>query len=288
MSDPAISAHPATPMTDQPPPAPGPRPYYDDGEVTLYLGDAVDVLAGLPAASVDCTVTSPPYWGLRDYGTAMWAGGDPNCRHTASRSNTAGQTTRQAGGDPASAAHPGVDPATCPRCGASRADRQYGLEPTPEGYVEHLRAVFAELARVLVPAGTVWLNLGDCYSSDPPGHTTDPMRASTLAGRAAAAARRESFRRAGVHRTTTLPRKNLVGMPWRVAFALQADGWVLRSAVIWHKPNAMPESVRDRLSSRYETVFLLVRQPRYYFNLDTIREPLAESALTGGSNSRRA
>jgi DNA modification methylase len=243
-------------------------PYFRDDSVTLYVGDALDVLSGMPDTSVHCVVTSPPYWGLRDYGTAQWVDGDPDCRHLAASDSNAG----------------------CRRCGAKREDRQYGLEPTPQDYVDQLLAVFVELRRVLVDTGTVWLNLGDSYSADPPGRTNDPMRASTLSGTASAATMRESVRAAGVKRARVLPRKNLVGMPWRVAFALQRDGWILRNAIVWHKPNAMPESVQDRMSNRYELLFLLTKQQKYYFDLDAIREPLArqdalnENIVVGGNS----
>jgi site-specific DNA-methyltransferase (cytosine-N4-specific) len=133
-------------------------------------------------------------------------------------------------------------------------DPQYGLEDTVEEYVEHLRAVFAELRRVLAVDGACWLNLGDTHSTAIPGQE---------------------------------PAKNLLGLPWRVALALQQDGWILRSDVIWHKPNAMPnllESVRDRLASTHEHLFLLVRCPRYHFDLDPIRlPPAADGARAPGS-----
>jgi DNA modification methylase len=230
--------------------------YFHDDAVTLYTGDATTTLAGLSAGSVDCVVTSPPYWGLRDYGTGYWHGGKPDCPHLAA------------------VEHPGF-PQHCRRCGAFREDQQHGLEPTIDSYVDRLRGVFNEVRRVLVDTGTVWLNLGDSYAAGPPGRTSDPMRASTLSGATAAAPLRDSVRRAGLDRTRSIPRKNLIGMPWRVAFALQRDGWILRNAIVWHKPNAMPESVRDRLSNRYEMIFLLTKQQRYYFDLDPIREPLA-------------
>jgi site-specific DNA-methyltransferase (cytosine-N4-specific) len=136
----------------------------------------------------------------------------------------------------------------------------------------------------------VWLNLGDSYSAEPPGRSERAMRSSTLQGRAAAATLRASVRAAGVDRTRTVPRKNLLGMPWRVAMALQADGWILRNAVVWAKRNPMPESVQDRLSATHEFVFLLVKQPRYFFDLDAIRVPLVrpealgEGLVIGGSN----
>ncbi len=249
-------------------PTPGITHYRDD-TVTLYTGDATTTLAGLPDNSADCVVTSPPYWGLRDYGTGRWVDGDPRCRH-----------------------HLADDSSATPRCrcGARREDDQHGLETTPQVYIDRLRGVFAQVHRVLADTGTLWLNLGDSYAAGPlPGRTRDPMRTSTLSGRAAAETLRESVRRAGAARTRSLPRKNLVGMPWRIAFALQADGWILRNAIVWHKPNAMPESVRDRLSNRYEMLFLLTKQQRYFFDLDAIREPLArpealdENIVIGGS-----
>ena len=217
-----------------------PTSSYRDDRITLYTGDATDVLAELPDASVHCVVTSPPYWGLRDYGTATWTGGTPDCPHPT-----------------ASPAPHRRNPHSCPRCGAIRHDRQYGLEPTPEDYVNTLRAVFTQLSRVLIDTGTVWLNLGDSYSATPPRQENPAI--------------------------PTLRRKNLQGMPWRVAFAMQADGWILRNAIIWHKPNAMPESVTDRLSTRYEMLFLFTKQQRYYFTLDPIRQPLPGSEALGGS-----
>lgn len=264
---------------------PLPTPYYQDDAITLYTGDAVDVLSCMPDASVDCVVMSPPYWGLRTYGIGRWEGGDPACTHSSGvGTNTPQSKTRVT--CPVSIAHPGGDdPRRCSRCGAQRMDRQYGLEATPDEYAEQLRGLFTHLRRVLVDTGTVWLNLGDCYSADPPGRTPSPMRRSTLAGASAAEPMRESVRLATVraHRVRSMPRKNLIGIPWRVAFTLQEDDWILRNAIVWYKPNAVPESVRDRVSNRYEMLFLLTKQQRYFFDLDPIRAPLAQpEAVDGG------
>jgi site-specific DNA-methyltransferase (cytosine-N4-specific) len=135
---------------------------------------------------------------------------------------------------------------------------QYGHEDTPSAYVETMRDVFREARRVLVEDGTCWLNLGDSYSASGGGATG--MHAYL-------------GEHITTHRAAGIPAKNLLGLPWRVAFALQEEGWILRNAVIWHKPNAMPESVRDRLSCRHELVFLLVKQAAYWFDLDPIRVP---------------
>ncbi|MFD8496194.1 DNA-methyltransferase [Amycolatopsis sp. NPDC059657] len=179
--------------------------YHQDETLTLHQGDAADVLATLDEGTVNAVVTSPPYFGLRDYGTAG----------------------------------------------------QLGHEPTVTEYVERLVSVFAEVRRVLADDGLVWLNLGDAYTAK-----SGPLRAGA---------------------TGTRP-KNLIGLPWKVAFALQADGWFLRNALVWSKPNAMPESVQDRFSNRYESVFMLAKSSRYGFNLDAVREP-----YTGDrSPSRRA
>jgi DNA modification methylase len=258
---PAQPIHPPAPEPADAARPDGRQPYHHSENITLWIGDALDVLTDLPADSADTIVTSPPFWGLRDYGTGTWTGGDPACRHSTGRGANIPQTRNPAVRYPASAGHRGGDPTLCRRCGAVRVDQQYGLEATPDEYVDHLRAVFAQLARVLVPTGTAWLNLGDCYASNSNGYQVSrPGKANQPTYRP----------RPG------LPVKNLVGIPWRVAFALQDDGWILRNAIIWNKPNAMPESVQDRLSCRYEVLFLLVRQPRYHFNLDAIREPLAD------------
>lgn len=182
-------------------------PCWSIDQSRLYLGDAREVLAEMPRRSVDCLVTSPPYYGLRDYGVAG----------------------------------------------------QYGQEETPDDYVEHLRAAFAEARQVLADDGTCWLNLGDCYAANSDGW---------------ARGRNYNQRQPQVRPLSrrVVPPKNLLGMPWRVAFALQRDGWILRNAIVWHKPNAMPQSVTDRLSTRHEMIFLLVKQRHYWFDLDPIRE----------------
>ncbi|MET7951047.1 site-specific DNA-methyltransferase [Micromonospora sp. NPDC005324] len=224
--------------------------YHQGGPVTLYLGDTRRVLTAMSDASVDCVVTSPPFWGLRDYGTGRWSGGNPDCPHDARRR---------------------VDGVTCQRCPARWCDAQYGLEPTLDEYVDRLVDVFAQVRRVLTPGGTCWLNLGDSYSSASGG--------APQAGQPQRAGRRPARPRA----QDTLAAKNLLGVPWRVAFALQADGWWLRNAIIWSKTNPMPESVRDRLSTTYELLFLLTPSPTYYFDLDPIRIPLIHPRAADGT-----
>jgi DNA modification methylase len=156
-------------------------------------------------------------------------------------------------------------------------DGQLGLEPTPEEYVAHLVAVFREVRRVLRDDGTCWVNLGDSYA----GHDLPGWRAGNEQKNGGVSNRN------GVGYVAGLKPKDLVGIPWRVAFALQADGWWLRSDVIWAKPNPMPESITDRPTKAHEYLFLLTKAARYYYDNEGIREPLAETTLSDGRYGRR-
>jgi len=197
----------------------------------LLIGDVREKLKELDDSSIQCCVTSPPYWGLRDYGTANWEGGDSDCNHfrdnQVTSSCTTGHSTSQKSGGVADSIYKKV----CKKCGARRKDSQLGLEETPEEYVENMVKVFREVKRVLKDDGTCWLNLGDSYYN-----------------------------------------KNLMGIPWRVAFALQQDGWYLRQDIIWNKPNPMPESIQDRCTKSHEYIFLLTKSAKYYYDADAIRE----------------
>jgi DNA modification methylase len=193
----------------------------------IIQGDCIEGLRTLPDASVHCCVTSPPYWGLRDYGH----------------------------------------------------DGQIGLEATPEAYVARMVAVFREVRRVLRDDGTCWVNLGDSYAAGPMSKAESTGRRSggTLNGRRGYADNVcNSQRRSPV--PESLKPKDLVGIPWRVAFALQADGWWLRQDIIWHKPNPMPESVRDRCTKAHEYVFLLTKSERYYYDAEAVSEAAAQSS----------
>lgn len=186
----------------------------EDRSTKLYVGDVNAVLKKLEGIRVQCVVTSPPYWGLRDYGV----------------------------------------------------QGQLGLEKTPEEYIENLTAVFGHIRRILRDDGTLWLNLGDTYCTvphGPKGHNSSDRKLQ----------QRESFgTQANRHKLDGLKHKDLVGIPWRVALALQADGWYLRSDIIWHKPNPMPESVRDRPTKSHEYLFLLTKSPRYFYDAEAVKE----------------
>ena len=206
-------------------------------KATILIGDVRQRLAELPDQSVQCVVTSPPYWGLRDYGN----------------------------------------------------DGQLGLESTPEAYVENMVAVFREVRRVLADDGVCWLNLGDSYKPSGNGSTKKGFNeryfgqefANNKQGADAGHLDRSKFKAEG------LKPKDLVGIPWRVAFALQADGWWLRQDIIWHKPNPMPESVTDRCTKAHEYLFMLTKSSRYYFDHEAIREVGAMKAGDSAGSKQR-
>ena len=227
----------------------------------LLLGDSLTILKTLPSQSVQTCVTSPPYWGLRDYGTARWEGGDPNCQHNPQRPDGGARSNRAL-----PLGRGGLYKAICARCGAKRIDQQIGLESTPEAYVDRMVVVFREVHRVLKSDGTLWLNLGDSYAGGGRGGDPKHLRVDNSA-------------KSTVSSYRDIPPKNLVGIPWRVAFALQADGWYLRQDVIWHKPNPMPESVKDRCAKAHEYIFLLSKSRRYYIDAEAISEPIADSSI---------
>jgi len=245
----------------------------------VITGDCRSVLATMEANSVQCCVTSPPYYGLRDYGTATWEGGDAACNHLEAASCSTQNLSSNGG-----VGHAYKD--TCHKCGAVRVDAQLGLEKTHAEYVAKMVEVFAAVRRVLRDDGTLWLNLGDSYA----WHSQGTYPAETISGGVGGQSvnRQEGLRgRAGLarHRNTSaieFRSKELMGIPWRVAFALQADGWYLRQDIIWHKPNPMPESVKDRCTKAHEYLFLLAKSERYHFDADAMKE----KAATGDNGTR--
>lgn len=209
------------------------KPYYEDGSITLHHGDALKCARLLPSESVQTIITSPPYFGLRDYGE----------------------------------------------------QGQMGAEGTFVEYVAAMRQLFGELRRVLTDDGTLWLNLGDSYSSSPPGNVRGVSEKSNLSGASSDKYRATLVAGHGTKRDTSkqgIPAKNLLGIPWRVAFALQEDGWVLRSDIIWAKLSAMPESVTDRPTKSHEYLFLFAKSARYFYDAAAIAEPV----IKGSSGSR--
>jgi DNA modification methylase len=226
---------------------------------TILQGDVRSCLKQLEDGSVQCVITSPPYWGLRDYGTATWEGGDPHCDHQIPE----GEHDPK---NPQASSHVvRFNRDTCYKCGARRIDSQIGLEPTPEAYVADLVEVFREVKRVLRNDGVLWLNLGDSYASGTKGSGGPSEKQDENAGSRYAPREFDLM-------TCGLKPKDLVGIPWMVAFALRADGWYLRSDIIWNKPNPMPESVTDRCTKSHEYIFMLTKSERYFYDADAIKE----------------
>ncbi len=266
----------------------------------LITGDALEVLRNAADQQVRCCVTSPPYYGLREYPTARWEGGDPACGHkysNAQRNSASDGTFSDARGEQkkAESARPMLQ--QCRWCGARRVDAQIGLEASVELYVQRLVEVFREVRRVLTDDGTVWLNLGDSFITRPGQGTRGKAtkQSSTLSGGVgndAGFVDWDPKQKAGLVRAGPQPNrggepqglkhKDLIGVPWRVAFALQADGWWLRDDIIWEKPNPLPESVRDRPTRAHEFVFLLSKSKDYFYDYEAIKEPVAGTAKPRG------
>lgn len=181
----------------------------------LFIGDCKESMRKLPDQSVHCCVTSPPYFGLRDYGV----------------------------------------------------DGQIGQEETPDLFIQNLVEVFREVKRILRDDGTLWVNIGDSYSNQPSGGH------GYMDGRR----NRDQRKAAGIH--PGFKQKDLIGIPWMLAFALRADGWYLRQDIIWHKPNPMPESVKDRCTKAHEYIFLLTKSQKYYYDHESVKEPCSESNI---------
>jgi site-specific DNA-methyltransferase (cytosine-N4-specific) len=246
--------------------------YTRDPDFTLLNCDVLLALRALPDELVHCVVTSPPYWGLRDYGTGLWEGGDPDCDHLESRPSRTAASVASSGLEGGKTMIHGshVYGQECGHCGARRQDRQLGLEATPDEYVARMVEVFREVRRVLRSDGTVWCNLGDSYAAQGGGKAEGQYEEKRVDGAT------YQFPRTP---PTGLKPKDLVGIPWRLAFALQADGWYLRSDIIWSKSNPMPESVTDRPTKSHEYVFLLTKSPRYFFDQEAVREPYQPDSL---------
>ncbi len=266
-------------------------PFISDPDFQLYVGDALETLRGLEAESVDCALTSPPFYGLRDYGTGSWEGGDADHAHdtVGARGGKGGSGTLDKRSGDAMPARVSADACSC---GAVYRDDQIGLEASPDEWVERLVSVFVEVRRVLKPQGTLWIECGDSYVSGQGGRKSavGELPPTTRFDRKEAGAKREglpsSFGERDVGprfyptRDTGLKPKDLLGQPWMLAFALRADGWWLRQSIIWHKPNAMPESAKDRCTTNHSYVFLLSKSARYHFDAEAIAEP-AEWARWG-------
>ena len=240
----------------------------------LLVGNNMEKLKEIEYESVDCIVSSPPYFGLRDYGTGTWEGGDPNCPHKRLTKISKDTATGHAGMyEQGHVVGDAIYKQTCPECGAKRIDEQFGLEETLEEYIEKTVLLFEELRRVLKPQGTVWWNIGDSYAN----------KSSAWGGRGKNSILNKTGLKDKQRRNTIVPdglkSKDLMMIPARVAIALSENGWYLRSEIIWHKPNPMPESVKDRPTSAHEKIYLFAKNKKYYYDADAIRVPQKQDSI---------
>lgn len=246
------------------------------------FGDCREVMKQMIAAGVKVhtCITSPPYWNLRDYGTAMWEGGDPACDHK-KRSKEAVEISRKTStiSDSESTGHgqEGFAGDTCGRCGAKKIDQQLGMERTPDEFIKNLVDVFLLVREVLHDDGTLWVNMGDSYAGS--GHGW---------GGGSISEDRNHSEICGGYKGRTAPdcwglkNKDLCGMPWELALAMRRSGWYLRRDIIWDKPNPMPESASDRPSTSHEYIFLFSKKPIYFYDHVAIREKrVTEESGTG-------
>lgn len=247
--------------------------------ITIYKGDVLQSLRQLPSDSVHSAITSPPYYGLRDYAIlpSIW-GGDKTCKHKWISNGKRGGGSAKQGKTGQMRSRAVVEARTnaetlmghtCTKCGAWKGT--LGLEPTIEMHVRNIVEVFRELRRVLRPDGTLWMNYGDTYSTAPAGRTAAETKEIGKDNR--------TFRDKPVGTTQQLAPKQRMGMPERIVLALQADGWWWRDEIIWHKPNPMPISVKDRTTPAHEKLYLLTKKPRYFFDQFAIKETSAEASL---------
>jgi len=240
----------------------------------IICGNCLEVMKEMPPESIDLVMFSPPYYGLRNYGeeTETTWGGDKNCKHEwvsqvvyhdnlrfrdpNQKAQVGNNRNREIYSDP------NTNASFCAKCGAWRG--QLGLEPSWRMYINHLVEICREIWRVLKKTGSMYINIGDTYASSlgKHGNRTAGFSEKTMV--------RDDLK---PPRPKDYKPKCLMGIPWRLAFALIDDGWILRNEIIWHKPNAMPSSVKDRLNVTHEKIFHFVKQRKYYYNLDAIREP---------------
>ncbi len=237
--------------------------------IKILQGNCLDKIKELDDNSIDCVVTSPPYWGLRDYGTASYEGGNPNCQHTITDGIVDNKNNKLIERpDRAS------DKKNCVKCGAKRIDKQLGLEPTYQEHIQNIVELFRAIKPKLKDSATVWLNYGDSYAATVNGTKVKDMKKNGFG--------RKGDDRAFVDKPFStiqgsLKPKDLVMIPNRIAIALQDDGWWIRSEIIWHKPNPMPESIKDRPTSSHEKIWLITKSKNYYYDHESIKEPITDT-----------
>jgi len=252
----------------------------------IEFGDCREIMRKWASQGVKAQtcITSPPYYGLRDYGTAKWEGGDSDCEHSISMPTKWNDPKRGTNVLRPEVGHRGGSSSNCHLCGAKRIDEQIGLEDTPDDYIKNMVEVFRCVWDVLEDDGTLWVNIGDSYCN-----SNGFARASPEYQREGRNNMPANDRKLDKLHATGLKTKDLIGIPWMLAFALRADGWYLRQDIIWSKPNAMPEPVQDRCTKSHEYIFLLSKSHKYHYDIEAIQEPAIYAGDDRGSrfDSRR-
>jgi DNA modification methylase len=236
----------------------------------VIQGDCLSVLKTFEDESIDMVMTSPPYWALRDYGTATWEGGDENCNHKKNPEPLSKKALSKSTIGAASSTGHALEgyKNICGKCGAKRIDKQIGLEPTFQEYINKLCDIFDEIKRVLKKEGSCWVNLGDTYASAPVSGKQGGFQGEVT---------RDNPVISNVKKPkTNLPEKSLLQIPSRFAIEMTNRGWILRNEIIWHKPNCMPSSVEDRFTVDFEKLFFFVKNKKYWF--ETQYEPMVENS----------
>lgn len=262
--------------------------YYQDKKGAFYLGDSLEVLKTFPSETIDCCITSPPYWGLRDYGTAKWEGGDPACDHKAAKEKSRYDYSLES--SPIQRPTTGTDAPKwkdiCPVCGAKKIDKQLGLESAFQEYISKLCDMFDEVKRVLKPTGTCWVNLGDTYGGSGGDSSKVGQEQRTTTG---IDTRPVSMSTEGNRDATKGFEKCLMQIPSHFSIEMVRRGWILRNEIIWYKRNCMPTSVTDRFTVDFEKIFFFVKNKRYYFEQQL--DKFADERMGnpgGGHNSKFA
>ena len=249
--------------------------------INIVQGNCIDKIKELDDNSIDCVVSSPPYFGLRDYGTAQWQGGDIKCSHSYGRNTRGGLTEFQKKNKGSFGDEAVKSGENCKLCGAKRIDEQFGLEKTYQEYITNTVKVFETFKPKLKDTATIWWNVGDSYSSGSRKTTTLQTVRKPKSNEISKS--KQKYLDGLIVRPaiqTGIKEKDLLMIPNRVAIALQESGWYIRSEIIWHKPNPMPESIKDRPTSAHEKIWLITKNKKYYYDSDAIREPVAESTIT--------
>jgi DNA modification methylase len=239
----------------------------------ILCGDALEMLKKLPDNSIQVCVTSPPYYNLRDYGTATWIGGDPKCGHKQkiARSTKSNLTQPKSGKRKVEEAGRPFG-SVCPLCGATRTDQQIGIEETPQQYIDRLVAVFEQVRRVLKPGGTCWINIGDSYNGL-------GAHSNELRGAKAHPLEREGCLKQATHLDGLKP-KDLIGIPWMLAFAMRSAGWYWRQDIVWSKTFCLPSPIKDRCTTSHEPILFFSKSRCYEFNAEAIAEPAVSAGTT--------